>query len=176
MNIGHLVRALALALLFLPCCALADNTDVFINTGGSATYNPLTQTLTLTSSGPLTVTTGTLTSGSIGHHAFFGPSTLNLGGMSGTLYSLNWYQVPNSNEFHLSGTGEITLNFNHYPTQICNFDQLMVLSGTNQFTVLNGRIGLVPEPSTVSLLASGLILFSVAGVVRRKRVCPNTPV
>jgi hypothetical protein len=166
-------------LLFLSSAAFADDIWFFGNTGGTLTYNPSTQTLTLTSTvttikfgihdvetgnlGTLTVTTGPLTSGSILHHAFFGTSTINVAGFSatpfsGTLDFLNWYQVPNSDEFHLSGSsGELG------GTGIVNFDQLVVLSGTNQFTVLKGRVGLIPEPTSMILMGTGL-----AGIVWRK--------
>jgi hypothetical protein len=166
MNISRFVRGLALALLFLPFAAFADSIDVLINTGGTLTYNPVTQTLTLNSTitelinqygqiqqgdfGPLTITTGPLISGSIDHHAFFGPGTSEVN-------FLVWYQVPNSDEFHLAGGGGVIVK---------NFDQLVVANGTNQFTVLSGRTGFAPEPSTVSMLATGLALFSGAGVAR----------
>lgn len=173
------LRYVALVCLLLTSAAFADSVWFFGNTGGTLTYDPNTQTLSLTSTiteiisagnnvekgtlGTLTVITGPLTSGSILHHAFFGTSTITIDGFSGTLYSLNWYQVPNSDEFHLAGAGAFGF------TQIANFDQLVVLSGTNQFTVLEGKVGLAPEPSTMSLLGTGLALFSGAGVARFKK-------
>jgi hypothetical protein len=187
MNLNRFAPRLVLAVLLLSSAVFADSFDsdiwFFGTTGGTATFNPNSQTLTLTSTvtetiagtktianhGTLTVTTGPLISGSILHHAVFGTSTITIDGNSGTLNSLIWYQVPNSDEFHLAGvgsSGEGYLVFGPLRTEIENFDELVVLSGTNQFTVLEGRVGLIPEPSTLALLATGLGLFSGAGVRR----------
>lgn len=170
--ICRLARRLVLVLLMLSAVAFADcncsNTWFYGNTGGTLTYNPTTQTLSLSSTvtetisgtsvqtgtfGLLTVTTGPLTLGSLVHHAFFGAGTISVGGYTGTLYSLDWYQVPNSDEFHLAGTGELG------NLQIVNFDELVAFSSQNQYTVLSGKVGLTPEPSTVSLFITGIGLI-----------------
>jgi hypothetical protein len=183
MNLNRFAPQLVLTVLLLSSAAFADLADsdiwFFGTTGGTATYNPNSQTMTHTSTvtetivitksfgdlGTLTVTTGPLISGSILHHAVFGTSTITINGNSGTLYSLNWYQVPNSDEFHLAGRGDLVFG-PFRDKQIVNFDELVVLSGPNQFTVLEGRVGLIPEPSTLALLGTGLALFSGAGVRR----------
>jgi hypothetical protein len=93
-------RHLVLLLLLFPSVAFADSTGwLFVNTGGTMTFNPTTNTLTLTSTittikgmgccgvpivetgsdlGTITLTTGPLISGSIFHHALFDGGTITL--------------------------------------------------------------------------------------------------
>jgi len=93
------LRHLVLLLLLFPPVAFADSTGWFFgNTGGTMTFNPTTDTLTLTSTittilgggiyapplvetgdlGTITVTTGPLISGSILHSGIFDGGTITL--------------------------------------------------------------------------------------------------
>jgi hypothetical protein len=168
----------------------------FGNTGGTLTFNPTTGTLTLTSTlttiiagttgndlglhtgdfGTVTVTTGPLISGSVNSHGWFGTATLTImtNGtdglpdgdlLQGTLGPLFWYKLgPNSDEFHLGGTG----------VGIFDFDQLVEVSGKNQFTVLNGHTT-IPEPSTMVLFATGLGILSWSGITRHRKLRAGIP-
>lgn len=96
----NFLRHLVLFLLLFPPVAFADSTGwLFVNTGGTMTFNPTTNTLTLTSTitkikgvgccgvpivetgsdlGTFTLTTGPLISGSIFHQALFAGGTLTI--------------------------------------------------------------------------------------------------
>lgn len=202
------LRNLALVLLLLASAAFADTIPVgaiwlFGNTGGTLTFNSTTQTISITSTittliagttlnssgihtgdfGTITVTTGSLISGSILGHAIFngGTITITTNGtdglpdgivFSGTLSTpINWYELGKSDKFHLGakGVGQLV-----NPSGIChgqgsfsptceypilNFEQLVVLTGPNQFSVIKG-VTVIPEPGTVALVATGLGLLA----------------
>jgi hypothetical protein len=122
-----LLRHLVVLLLLFPPVAFANSTGWnFLNTGGTMTFDPTTDTLTLSSTittifgygssfvpiketgdlGTITVTTGPLISGSIFHQAVFDGGTITLTGDVG-FSSGGGTLVP----FTLSGTLNAPLNW-----------------------------------------------------------------
>jgi len=184
----HLVL---LVLLFSPA-AFADPIFpgwFFGNTGGTMTFDPTAKTLSLTSTittiinvnqtitgsnlGTITVTTGPLTSGTIFHSALFAGGTINITlnfgfTLDGTLsVPLTWW-MDTSGGFHLGGGGS-AVGDGRDRTPITNFRQAVVLSGTNQYSVLKGAT-VLPEPGTVMLFGTGLGLLGAATLLRRFRI------
>ena len=160
------------------------NISSLINTGGTITFNPTTQTLTLTSTiteiftgnqtylgdfGTITFTTGTLQSGSVFGYATFGGGTFTittdgadglpngtfLTTMSGGVY---WREIGNTNTYYLYapliGSGWGG-----------NVHEFSTWTSGNTFTVNQGAT-VIPEPSTLAFLVTGVI--GMAGAVRKK--------
>src|SRR5580704_5127827 len=152
------------------------------NTGGTITFNPTTQTLSMTSTitsissgnmvytgdfGTVTFTTGALTSGSIFGLALFNGGTYTIttngtdGLPNGVLFSgsfgpVRWHKIGNTNEYWFTGIGL---------QEIGNMHETSVLvSGTTQFNVIQGA-SVIPEPGTLVLAGTGLCF--VAGAVYR---------
>jgi hypothetical protein len=165
------------------------NIYYLINTGGTLTFNPTTQTLTLTSTiteiyagshfylgdfGTLTFTTGALTSGSLSGYATFGGGTFTIttngtdGLPNGTLLSgvfggsqgpINWHEIGRTNNYYLKGFFYGTGSVLSEGGQI---HQYVTSIGGNQFTVTQGAT-VIPEPATYALLVTGLaVLFGAA--------------
>lgn len=154
------------------------------NTGGTIVYNPVNQTLSMTSTiteirsggmdytgnfGTITFTSGAMISGNIFTSATFSNGTYSIttngtdglpNGVlySGTLYNVYWHEIGHTNQyvFNAKGAGDI-------------HDTGTVISGTTQFNVVQGAT-VIPEPGTWALLGTGvLFLLGVAGQAGFKR-------
>jgi hypothetical protein len=160
------------------------NISSLINTGGTITFNPTTQTLTLTSTiteiftgnqtylgdfGTITFTTGALQSGSLFGYAMFGGGTFTIttdgadGLPNGTLLTtisggVYWREVGNTNNYYLYAP----VNGSGWGG---NVHELSTWSSGNTFTVNQGAT-VIPEPNTLALLVTGMI--GLAGAVRKK--------
>jgi hypothetical protein len=154
------------------------------NTGGTITFNPTTETLSMTSTitsissgnmvytgdfGTVTFTTGALTSGSIYGYATFngGTYTYTTNGtdglpngvlFSGTFGLIHWHKIGNTDEFWFSAYGI--------------HETSVLVSGTTQFNVVQGAV-VIPEPGTLVLAGTGLCFVAgavwLAGLQRRGR-------
>jgi len=192
----RLLRHVVLLLLLFPAGAFADSTGWFFgNTGGTMTFDPTTGTLTLTSTitkiifdtrtgahitetgnfGTITLTSGPLISGSLLHEAFFngGSITLTVANtglmpftLSGTLNTLTWWVDKSGDHFGGSGVGLIN---GVIGTPIYDFSQLAVLSGPNQYSIIQGRT-VIPEPGTMVLVVTGLGLIAGRAKLRGRAV------
>jgi hypothetical protein len=189
----RLLRHLVLLVLVFPTLAFADSISrpptgwFFGNSGGTMTFDPTAMTLSFTSTittikgvingqevvetgvnfGTITGTTGPLLSGTIFHSAIFGDGTMtletngtaaNFSGftLSSTLnFPLKWWK-DKSGTFHLGGLGN----------EILDFRQAVVVSGTNQYTVVEGAT-VVPESDTLMLFVSGLGPLATGTILRR---------
>jgi hypothetical protein len=159
-----------------------ENIFNLTNTGGTITFNPTTQTLTLTSTitqissgakiftgdfGTITFTTGALMSGSIlGYATFAGGGSFSIttngtdGLPNGTFYSstlldtVKWHEIGTTDTYFLSAF-----------TGIGNTHEYSTFAGGNTFNVNQGAT-VIPEPSTLALFATGV--FGLMGAARKK--------
>jgi len=145
------------------------------NSGGTITFDPTNQTLTLTSTittiksgaqiytgdfGTVTFTTGPLTSGTILTSATFNGGTwaITTNGTDGLpdgvllagqfTRSANWRELGKSNNFLFSGNAG-GANMHETSTWV---------SGTNTFNVSQGAT-VIPEPTTALLFGTGLLVI-----------------
>lgn len=197
-----IVKAFALAMVLscLPLSALADS--IFDNTGGvisKTSVGGLTLTSSLLTSingapatGSVTLTTGTLSGGSLSSSATFLDGTFKITGtgllFTGTLTNATWTAAPGlpAGEFEwtLSGTVNGTLNGSSVTGGTVQFTTLVIpKGGTNPFgtggpmkiKLSNGITSVptaTPELGTLSLLGTGLV--GIALIARRKTAARNT--
>ncbi len=160
------------------------------NSGGTISYNPVSQTLTMSSTltgvnftgmdysgdlGTVTFTTGVLLSGSIYTAAVFNSGTFTItsngtDGMpngviySGTFSSVEWREIGHTDQYFFSGYFG---NGNMHETSV-------LISGTTQFNVISGAT-VVPEPGSWAMLGTGLWGIAVAIRKRRKSQSAERP-
>ena len=181
-------------LLLLPTAALANPISpigwFFGNSGGTMTFNPTTQTLSLTSTitsiigvidgkqvedtgtnfGTIRITVGPLIFGSIFDTAHFDGGTIAIVSdgshhfadvvMLGTLNTPLKWRTSKAGQIQLTGFGHL-----NGVGSIQDFDELAVLSGANHYNIIRGRT-VIPEPGTLLLVATGL--GALAGTGRRR--------
>jgi hypothetical protein len=185
----RLLRQLVLLLPLFPPAAFA-NSWFFGNTGGTMTFNPTTDTLTMTSTittligvgangvsivttgsdlGTISLTTGPLISGSLLHNAVFngGTITLSLEGTGTIDQPIGWW-VDKQGDSHL-GVGPGIVGSFPDGVQIFAFRQLVVSSGPNQYNVIQGAT-VTPEPGTMVLVATGMAFLACWTKSRRHPV------
>jgi hypothetical protein len=162
------------------------------NSGGTMTYNAVSQTLTMSSVlttvnfpaaifsgdlGTVTLTTGALTSGNIYSSAVFGGGTFTIASngtdglpdgviFSGTFTSVTWREIGHTDQYLFIANGLL----GYCPPANKGFYGIMIqtstlVSGTAQFNVNQGRT-VVPEPSSWAMLGMGLC--GIAGLVRTR--------
>jgi hypothetical protein len=200
MKLSVHISCFAVVLLLLSSAAYAEGCgdiclpSLLLNTGGTITFDPTTQTLTMTTDitsiftagrqftgnfGTITMTTGPLISGSVfTHSALFdgGTFTVTTNGQDltpdgvlyeGTFSTVRWRQVKKTNSYVFAGMGSVTssIGFLNFSAG-ANVFQFVTLDGTDQFSITSGRVGILPEPGTFGLLGTGLGV--VAGFVRRR--------
>lgn len=168
--------------------------SLLLNTGGTITFDPTTQTLTMTAPitgmvsarghftgdfGTITMTTGPLISGNVftGSALFDGGTfTVTTNGedftpdgllYSGSFSTVRWREVKKTNSYVFVGLGSATspFGFPGFTFGARMFQNSTLVDGTNQFSVDSGRTS-VPEPGTLGLLGTGLGVL--AEFVRRR--------